>query len=101
MKPFKYFNKFIRAIRYNSIFPLAKIITLEGQVELMNGRFALRIPLELTEKDFVKSAKGTSEIEEGYLKVFIPDWLAEKIDVREGSIVVVDNQRGKFNIRPK
>ncbi len=43
-------------------------------------------------------AKGVGTIEDGYLCVVLELWLAEKLRVIEGSIVIVDNVNGKFTI---
>jgi bifunctional DNA-binding transcriptional regulator/antitoxin component of YhaV-PrlF toxin-antitoxin module len=32
------------------------------------------------------------------LIVTIPDWLAKRLGIEEGTPVIVDNQNGKFNI---
>ncbi|HYK78304.1 MAG TPA: AbrB/MazE/SpoVT family DNA-binding domain-containing protein, partial [Micropepsaceae bacterium] len=50
--------------------------------------------------DLAASAKGISEIDGDYLRVTIPDWLADKLGIREGTVVDVHNTGGKFNILP-
>jgi len=38
------------------------------------------------------------EIDGEFLKVVIQPWLAEKLRIRAGSLVIVDNLNGKFTI---
>ena len=45
-------------------------------------------------------SKGISEVEGEYLKITIPEWLAGMLRISEGSIVSIDNENGKCNIRP-
>jgi hypothetical protein len=101
MKLFKPIRKLIRAIRYNPIFPLAEIVHLEGPVELNNGRLVLCIPLSACCKDFIDSAKGTSFIVGESLIITMPDYVIEHLTVKEGSLVVVDNRKGKCHIQLK
>jgi hypothetical protein len=43
-------------------------------------------------------AKRIGEIDGEFLKVVIQPWLAEKLRIAEGSLVIVDNANGKFTI---
>ena len=43
-------------------------------------------------------AKGIGEIDGEFLKVVIQPWLAEKLRIGAGSLVIVDNASGKFTI---
>jgi hypothetical protein len=79
---------------------MSEVTSLEGPVELLNGALVLMIPLAHGGNDFVACSRGIGQIEGDCLKVTIPQWLAEKLTIRQGSIVQVDNQDGKFNIRP-
>ena len=76
------------------------IVSLKGPVEKVNGKLVLRIPLVAGGEELVSSARGIGSVEGDYLVVAIPDWLAEKIDITEGSWVHVDNHDGKFHIQP-
>lgn len=58
----------------------------------------LLIPLEAGGRDLAPSAKSIGRVDDGFLKVEILPWLAEKLEVHTGSIVVVDNLEGKFRI---
>jgi hypothetical protein len=43
-------------------------------------------------------ARGIGVVENGFLIVIIKPWLAEKLKISPGSLVVVDNANGKFTI---
>lgn len=75
-----------------------KVTSLEGPVEMIDGKLTLLIPLDAGGSELIACSKGISKIEGEFLKVIIPDWLAEKIKVKEDSLVTVDNRNGKFNI---
>jgi len=77
------------------------VVSLSGPVEKLNGKLVLLIPLDAGGLELAASAKGISEIDGDDLKITIPDWLAEKLDIREGSVVNVNNAGGKFNITPE
>jgi hypothetical protein len=57
------------------------------------------IPLAAGGSDLIACSRGISEIDGDFLKVVIRPWLAQKVELVEGSLVVVDNIDGKFNIR--
>jgi hypothetical protein len=76
-----------------------KVTSLRGPVEKIDGVLMIRIPLGAGGSELQKSCRGISEIEGDFLKIIIQNWLAEKLGLRDGSIVAVDNQEGKFNIQ--
>jgi hypothetical protein len=78
---------------------MAKITSLRGPVESIDGRLMLRIPLAAGGNELVACSRGIGESDGEFLSIHIMDWLAEKLGVSEGSIVAVDNANGKFNIR--
>ncbi len=73
---------------------------LSGPVEKINGELILRIPLEAGGENLIDCSKGISRVDGGYLTIVIPEWLAGTLRIEEGSLVSVDNENGKFNIRP-
>jgi len=77
---------------------MADTISIEGPVELVDGDLVLRIPLSAGGDKLVPLAHGIGHIEGDYLCVVIKPWLAEKLGIDAGSIVVVDNKNGKFTI---
>jgi hypothetical protein len=77
---------------------MADAISLEGPVELVNGKLMIRIPLAAGGDKLAPLAHAIGEIDGEYLNVVIQPWLAEKLRIAAGSIVVVDNRNGKFTI---
>ncbi len=78
-----------------------EITSIVGPVESIDGQLMLRIPLAFGGAELAKYARGIGEIQDDLLIVPIPDWLAEKLHIGEGSTVVIDNADGKFNIHPQ
>ena len=77
-----------------------EITSLSGPVERLDGQLVLRIPTAAGGAQLAAAARGIGRIEDGELIVGIPPWLATKLGIREGTVVTVDNQGGKFNITP-
>jgi hypothetical protein len=73
-------------------------VSLEGPVEMVGDSLAVLIPLEAGGDALAPLAKGIGIVEGDCLKVVIPPWLAEKLRIGVGSLVVVDNLDGKFRI---
>ena len=75
------------------------ITSLEGPVERIDGKLTLRIPLAAGGQALSQCARGISKIDGEDLQVIIPEWLATKLGIHEGNLIIVDNRDGKFNIR--
>jgi hypothetical protein len=73
-------------------------ISLRGPIEREGSRLVIRIPLDQGGGDLHLVCQQISEIDGDDLVVPIPDRLAEKIQVGEGTMIRVDNRGGKFNI---
>jgi hypothetical protein len=73
-------------------------ISLEGPVELIDGKLTLQIPLGAGGDKLASVARGIGEIDGAHLNVIIKPWLAEKLRIGVGSLVLVDNYNGKFTI---
>jgi hypothetical protein len=73
-------------------------LSLEGPVELIDGKLTLQIPLAVGGDKLAPLVRAISEIADGNLNVVIQPWLAEKLSITAGSLVVVDNCNGKFTI---
>ena len=71
---------------------------LEGPVEKIDGQLMLRIPLAAGIDALVASAKSIGTVEGEFFVVPIPDWLAQKLEVVEGSQVGITHRSGKFTI---
>jgi len=77
---------------------MENFISIEGPVELIGGELMLRIPLSAGGHQLAPLTHGIGRIEGDCLCVIIQPWLAEKLRIGEGSLVVVDNKNGKFTI---
>ena len=77
---------------------MAEIVSLEGPVEIVDGELVILIPLEAGGAALAPFAKGIGTIEGEFLKVVIQPWLAEKLRIGAGSLVIVDNANGKLTI---
>jgi hypothetical protein len=77
---------------------VAETVSLEGPVEIVDGELAILIPLDAGGEVLAPFAKGIGEIDGEFLKVVIQPWLAEKLRIKAGSVVIVDNMNGKFTI---
>jgi len=71
---------------------------LEGPVELIDGKLTLSIPLSEGGTKLQASARSISYVANDCLNVVIPDWLAKKLGIVEGTRVGVDNRDGRFNV---
>jgi len=74
------------------------LISIEGPVELVNGELVLRIPLADGGDKLAPLARDIAESDGQYLTVAIKPWLAQRLRIGVGSLVIVDNQNGKFTI---
>lgn len=74
------------------------VTSLQGPVERLDGALVLRIPLAVGGAALVACARGVSVVVDDELRIMIPDWLAEKLGICEGSLVDVDNAHDKLTI---
>jgi hypothetical protein len=72
-------------------------VSIEGPVELVDGELTLRIPLTVGGAQLA-AVSNLGRIEGQCWCVTIKGWLAEKLRITEGTLVVVDNHSGKFRI---
>jgi hypothetical protein len=73
-------------------------IALCGPIEREASGLVLRIPLDAGGEQLRLVCEDISKIDGDDLVIFLPDWLAEKIEVGEGTEVRVDDRWGKLNI---
>jgi hypothetical protein len=73
-------------------------VSIEGPVEYIDGELTLRIPLAAGGDRLAPLARGIGVVDRDCLIVVIQPWLATKLDIAAGSLVVVDNNNGRFNI---
>jgi hypothetical protein len=78
---------------------MGKTVGVQGPIEEIDGQLVLLIPLEFGGRDLAANAAGIGEIVGDVLRVDIPDWLAQRLNLSVGTIVDIDNTDGKFNIR--
>ena len=71
----------------------------EWPVVRANGELMLLIPLEET-MDGVKPSRDFLDTQGNFLKIVIPEWLAEMLEVGEGDFLRVINADGEFQIQP-
>ena len=77
---------------------MSDLVSLEGAIVLRKGKLTLRIPLAAGGDKLAPSAKGIGKIEGEFLNVIIQPWLAQKLCIGAGDMVMVDNREGTFNI---
>jgi hypothetical protein len=78
--------------------PMPEFVSLEGPVEMVNGKLTVRIPLDVGGDKLAPFAAGIGAIDGKHLNVTINRRLARRLNIDAGSFVSVDNRRGKFNI---
>ena len=73
-------------------------ISLQGPVERREDRLVLRIPMNAGGEKLQITARATSFVEDGNLVVLLPEWLAQRMQLGEGSEINIDDRWGKLNI---
>jgi len=71
----------------------------EWPVVKANGELMLLIPLGETIGG-VKPSHSVLEAQGEFLKIVIPEWLAETLEVKEGDFLRVSNSDGEVQIQP-
>lgn len=79
---------------------MEKVMSLEGPVLKMDGQLVLMIPLLAGGYELVECASGISEVQGQFLKIVIPQWLADALRIKAGDLICVHNTDGKFHICP-
>jgi hypothetical protein len=74
-------------------------VSVKSSIELIDGQLTLRIPLDEGGEELISCTSRFASVESDYLYITLPDWMTERLGVSEGSVVVVDNRDGKFNVR--
>ncbi len=73
-------------------------LSLQCPVERHRNQLVLRIPLNVGGDQLRRVAPSLSFVEENDLVVPLPEWLAARMHLGEGSAVHVDDRWGKLNI---
>jgi hypothetical protein len=76
-----------------------RITCLIGPITEVDGQLQLLIPLVHGGSELGERSRGIGEVQGNFLKIVIPQWLADKLGIQSGMKVEVDNRDGKFNIR--
>ena len=75
-----------------------EFVAVEGPVERRGDRLVLRVPLDAGGDKLRQLATATSYEEDNRLVLELPEWLARRMQLCEGSAVHLDNRFGKLNI---
>jgi hypothetical protein len=78
---------------------MEELVSLKGSVLKVNGQLILLIPLEGGGSELVECARGISEVQGEYLKVVIPEWLAEILEIEEGDLISLHDTDGELHIQ--
>ena len=72
--------------------------SVQGPVERRDDRLILRIPLEAGGDKLQLVAQANAFVEGPDLIVMLPEWLAQRMQLGEGTEVYLDDRWGKLNI---
>jgi len=72
-------------------------VSLQIVAAIVDGKMTLMVPMEEGGRELSECTRGIAGIEGKNLRIVLPDWLADKVGVQDGSLVEVDNEGGKFN----
>ena len=73
-------------------------IFIEGPAEIVDGHLTLMIPLSVGGDKLVALARGIGHVNGENLLIVLQPWLAQKLEIGPGCLVVVDNANGKLTI---
>ena len=79
---------------------MKEVMSLEGPVLKVDRLLMLLIPLDSGGSELMECSRGISEVQDNFLKVVIPQWLADMLRIEEGDLVCVHNGDDKFHIQP-
>ena len=71
----------------------------EWPIVKANGVLMLLVPLTET-IGTVKPSRNFLDAQGEFLKIVIPEWLAQMLEVKEGDFLRVSNADGEFQIQP-
>jgi hypothetical protein len=80
---------------------MEELMSLEGPVLKINGELMLLIPLEAGGSELAECSRGISEVQGGFLKIAIPEWLAGVLGIEEGNLVYLNNSNGELHIEAR
>jgi hypothetical protein len=71
-------------------------VHLQGPIELIEGRWLMRIPLAAGGARLLSSTRGIGRVIADVLEIEVPAKLIKKLGLRDGQTVSVHNKGGKF-----
>jgi hypothetical protein len=74
------------------------VITLQGPVRVMDGRFVLCVPLAAGGDKFIECTQGISKVQDGVLYIVV-DRFAGTLRLLDGDLVTIRNADGEFSVR--
>jgi hypothetical protein len=77
---------------------MEEVLSLEGPVLKVKDELMLLIPLADGGSQLVECSRCISEVQGEFLKIVIPEWLAEMLRIEEGDLICVHNTGGQFHI---
>jgi len=78
---------------------MENLMSWEGLVIKVGEELMLLIPLEGAGSELMECSRGISEVQGDFLKIVIPEWLADMLRIEEGDLVCVHNTDGKFHVQ--
>jgi hypothetical protein len=79
--------------------PPVATLPIEGPLEVVDGAFCLRIPLEVCGEELIPLTKGIGRVDGDTLTITVPDFMMKFLNLRVGGLVTVDIVEGKFNMK--
>jgi|AmaraimetFIIA100_FD_contig_121_87551_length_5012_multi_5_in_0_out_0_2 hypothetical protein len=71
-------------------------VDLQGPIELIEGRWLMRIPLVAGGAQLLSSTRGIGRVVADVLEIEVPAKLIKRLGLRDGQTVSVHNKGGKF-----
>ena len=78
---------------------MSDYVSIDGPIEMIDGRMLVRIPLEPYGKSLVDCTQSLSFIADDHLCIEIHEWMLEKLEMNAADLLHIDNANGEFNMR--
>jgi len=73
-----------------------RVVHIEGPLEKIDGRWLMRIPLNVGGNVLAATTAGIGRIKDDILEVELPERLVQNLKLQEGQRLLVHNATGKF-----